>query len=257
MWTSVMLLSTALLPAAPTAEEIQKAEQDLQAQLKEWKAPNALRVGRISDEALERSFANRLFFTGLLPQFPVGIAPAPGSKIQVSNLFVVGKDGKVLHLTDAKGLEAFFKESLPAAKNEAALKDAARAWLALSPEFRQDGFFKFKLMDDSTKAEGKKATAQVVVMQGGNGSITATLTFDDAGKLAQVTEEAKIRPGPRPICQATKLLDPDPIVRKMAEQDLLCMGRAAHDYLMQQRAKAVPELQQAIDRMWQRILQQD
>ena len=74
---------------------------------------------------------------------------------------------------------------------------------------------------------------------------------------AQVNEEAKIRPGPRPICQATKLLDADQIVRRMAEQDLLYMGRAAHEYLMQQRAQAAPDLQQAIDRLWQRILAQD
>jgi hypothetical protein len=29
----------------------------------------------------------------------------------------------------------------------------------------------------------------------------------------------QLRAGPRPICQATKLLDRDPIVRRMAEQD--------------------------------------
>jgi hypothetical protein len=58
----------------------------------------------------------------------------------------------------------------------------------------------------------------------------------------------------RPICQATKLLDPDPIVRKMAEQDLLIMGAAARDYLLEQRAKAGPELQAAIDRIWERML---
>ena len=40
----------------------------------------------------------------------------------------------------------------------------------------------------------------------------------------------------------------------MAEQDLLIMGRAAKPYLDEQRAKASPALQQAIDRIWQRIL---
>ena len=52
-----------------------------------------------------------------------------------------------------------------------------------------------------------------------------------------------------------KLLDPDPIVRRMAEQDILVMGRAARDYLMDQRANAPPLLQDAIDRIWRRILQ--
>jgi hypothetical protein len=50
------------------------------------------------------------------------------------------------------------------------------------------------------------------------------------------------------------LLDRDPIVRRMAEQDLLVMGRAATLYMEQVRATARPKLQRAIDRVWQRIL---
>src|SRR6184192_2360441 len=62
-----------------------------------------------------------------------------------------------------------------------------------------------------------------------------------------------IRPGPRPICQATKLLDPDPLVRRICEQDLLIMGLSARDYLMEQRARATPELRAALDRLWEKI----
>ena len=58
----------------------------------------------------------------------------------------------------------------------------------------------------------------------------------------------------RPICQSTKLLDSDPIVRKMAEQDLLIMGKAAKPYLDEQRAKVSPPLRDAIDKIWQQIL---
>ena len=72
-----------------------------------------------------------------------------------------------------------------------------------------------------------EASGRAMVTQGGNGAIKATLTFDGEGKLIGFNEESQIRPGPRPICQATKLLDADPIVRKMAEQDLLYMGLAA------------------------------
>jgi hypothetical protein len=49
------------------------------------------------------------------------------------------------------------------------------------------------------------------------------------------------------------LLDPDPIVREMAEQALLYMGLSARDYIMEQRAKASPRLREAIDRLWRRI----
>ena len=95
----------------------------------------------------------------------------------------------------------------------------------------------------------------VVSQQGGNlGAIAASLAFDPAGKLAQASETATIKRGVRPICQATKLLDPDPIVRGMAEQDILVMGRAAKEYLHEQRAMAGLELRDVIDRIWQRIL---
>ena len=118
-----------------------------------------------------------------------------------------------------------------------------------------------EVIDATTKAEKEKggfvASGKMVVMQGGNGAIDAKLTFDPDGALTKVEEVSKIRAGPRPICQATKLLDSDPIVRRMAEQDLLIMGRAARAYLDEQRGKASPELRRAIDRIWQRILEQD
>jgi len=80
------------------------------------------------------------------------------------------------------------------------------------------------------------------------------MTLGTAGSLVNILEKSVLRPGIRPICQATKLLDRDPIVRRMAEQDLLFMGRAAKPYLDQVRAAARPKLQQAIDRIWRRIL---
>ena len=73
------------------------------------------------------------------------------------------------------------------------------------------------------------------------------ITLGAAGSLVQIYERSALRPGIRPICQATKLLDRDPIVRRMAEQDVLVMGRAAKPYLDQVRATARPKLQQAID----------
>ena len=77
------------------------------------------------------------------------------------------------------------------------------------------------------------------------------------GKLLQVSQTAKIKEGPRPICQATKLLDADPLVRRICERDLLFMGRPALDYLREQRDLAGPELRRAIDRVIARILRED
>jgi hypothetical protein len=82
------------------------------------------------------------------------------------------------------------------------------------------------------------------------------MTLGTAGSLVNVNERSALKPGVRPICQATKLLDRDPIVRRMAEQDLLVMGRAAKPYLDQVRATAPVKLQRAIDHIWQRILEE-
>jgi hypothetical protein len=102
---------------------------------------------------------------------------------------------------------------------------------------------------DATLVRGHAA-----VIAGGVGYVDMLMTLGPAGSLLQIYERSAIRPGVRPICQATKLLDRDPIVRRMAEQDILVMGRAAKPYLDQVRAKVSPKLQQAIDRIWQRIL---
>src|SRR5262249_51023607 len=148
-----------------------------------------------------------------------------------------------------------------AAKTDDQLKDAARAWVSLAQQFHQDGFYTFVLADEATKVSkskmGKLATAKVKVMKGGNGVIDARLFFTEAGKFTNVSQDDKVTPGPRPICQATKLLDKDPVVREMAEEALLLMGRAAKPYLDEQRAKARPELRRAIDRVWKRICDQE
>jgi len=175
--------------------------------------------------------------------------------MKASNVFAVG-GGKVEHLKDPKTLQTFFGQNGAKATSEEAAGNLAQGWLSLSQEFIQDGFFKFNIGKPEVKSEGGKVASvddTAVVMAGGNGEIKATLTFDAKGRLSRVTETHKIRPGPRPICQATKLLDPDSIVRRMAEQDLLYMGLAARDYLMEQRAAASPALRQAIDRLWDRI----
>jgi hypothetical protein len=175
--------------------------------------------------------------------------------LKASNVFAVNKEGKLEHLKDAKTMEAFFRKHHPAVKNEKDAKAVLAAWLTLTPEFHQDGFYKFDVLDKEFAVEGNlsKASGRAVVMQGGNGDLRAELAFDGDGTLARATEKAAIRPGPRPICQATKLLDADPVVRRIAEQDLLIMGLSARDYLMEQRDLARPELREAINRLWEQV----
>lgn len=188
-------------------------------------------------------------------QFPVA-RPTPKG-LSAANIFAV-KDDKVLHLRDTKMLESFFKDRGAPVKSEADARIATTSWLALTQEFHQDGFFRFEVLEKEYSIEnsGKVVRGRAVVMQGGTGEIAVTIHFE-GGKLAKVTESTKIQAGIRPICQATKLLHADPIVRRIVEQDLLVMGRSARDYLMEQRALADAPLRDAIDRIWRRILECD
>ncbi|HBI43084.1 MAG TPA: hypothetical protein DDY78_09550 [Planctomycetales bacterium] len=242
----------------PSDDDAAKAQKVVNDDLDRLKAAG-FTMQQVKDEAVGRAFPKVVFFGVFFRQFPVARLTPEGLKS--SNLYAVGSDGKPQLLMESKELQAFFKANLSPAKTEDAAKDAARAYVRLAEELHQDGFFKFALQDDSTKIEqgndGKTATARAVVMAGGNGELGATLTFDDAGKLIKTVEKVKIKEGPRPICQATKLLDADSIVRRMAERDLLIMGRPAKPYLDEQRAKAAPELQRAIDHIWQQIIEED
>jgi hypothetical protein len=255
----VVFLGWAAVAAAadrkpPAAEEIAKAVKVVQGD--EKLAGRGAAIAAIEDAAVGKVLPEYVFVSVMFRQFPVGRRPPEGLK--ASNVFAVDREGKVTKLTDTGELEKFFREHLAAAKEDEQLKEDARAWVRLAQQLRQDGFYKFELQDDATKVSpaggGKSVTATVVAMRGGSGTLGATLTFDEAGKLTKVAEENKLKPGPRPICQATKLLDADPLVRRMAEQDLLIVGPAARPYLDEQRAKASPELRRAIDRLWQRIV---
>jgi len=237
-------------------EDIEKAEKAVNAYVEKQKATNG-KTARVSDEVVEKALPGHAVFTLMFRQFPVARQLPEG--FQAANLLVVSGD-KVQLINSSKDLKKFFEEKSAKAGKEDDAKDAARAWLRLSQELLQDGFYAFKLEDDSTKAEGKDArtvTAKVSVTKGGNGTLEATLKFDKEGKLTAIDETAKIKPGPRPICQATKLLDKDPVVRAMAEQSLMCMGTLAKDYLDEQKAKASPELKKEIERVWKKIVESD
>jgi hypothetical protein len=257
---AVVLTLTALAAVAadkPSADDLKKAEQQVKDRLKEFKGPDA-EVKSVSDDPIGKALPGQQFFSVRYRLYPLAVRPPEGLKS--SNVFAVTPKGEVKVLTDAKGLEEYFRDHLGAAKDEDAAKGAALAWLRLVEEFSQDGYYQFKPVEEATKfsadGDGKRVTARSVVMKGGNGEINVELTFDAKGKLTKATANAALKPGARPKCHATKLLDPDPVVRAIVEQDLLIMGRAAKGYLDEQRAKASPELQKAIDRIWERILEQ-
>lgn len=207
-----------------------------------------------SAAAVKNVFPNYQMVIVRFRLFPVARIMPEG--LRASNVYAVDKDGKFELFKDIKTMEIFFRTHHKIAKTEKDAKAILGAWMVLTQEFHQDGMFKFEIQEKQFSVAqdvGLNARGRLIVMAGGNGDLIAELDYDVDGKLSKVVETAKIRPGPRPICQATKLLDADPIVRRMAEQDLLIMGLSAREYLMEQREKATPELRGAIDRLWRKI----
>jgi hypothetical protein len=255
---AALLLALAVLTSVQrmAAAADTKPEEVIQEKFPVLRNRGAPPIVPITDEAVTRVFPGQHFFVVGFRLYPVArAAPKP---LRNRNLFAVSKDDQVQHLTDTSGLEDVFRKSLSPVTDDDAATNAITAWLRLREEFQQDGFFKFAIPQDSLSVasanEGRKVSGKLVVTQGGKGEIHATLMFDKAGKLVSVKEKNTVKPGVRPVCQATKLLDPDPVVRRMAERDILVMGPDCKAYLDEARDKASPEMKHAIDRIWQRII---
>jgi hypothetical protein len=259
MWT-VIGVSLAVLAGPVLAQEkepvlpekAKKAVAAVKGDLDKRKAVGPLLVWK-DEKALAKLFPEYQFVAIRFRQYPIA-QPQPEDLGLPAGSVTAVKGDKIEYLKDAKALEKFFTDHQAKVKGEDDAKQALSAWLALTQEYRQDGFYRFDILPKEFAVEdsGQTIRGRAVVMQGGNGEIAVTLKFKD-GKLAKVDETAKIHEGVRPICQATKLLDSDPIIRKMAERDILIMGPAAGDYLMEQRRQAGPELRDAIDRIWRLI----
>jgi hypothetical protein len=210
----------------------------------------------LTDADLAKAFPKATFYLLRFRQYPVAFEVPEG--LSAGNVCVLQGE-EVTLVSDDKGLQAFFSKGLPAVMSDDDRRQAAKAWLRIAQELHNDGFYRFKPLADEkfTLAPRQASGVTHVDPQGGNkGQISAALTFDDKGKLAKGQSKAELSPGVRPICQSTKLLDADPIVRRMAQRDLVVMGSAALGYLLEQRAQASPDLQQAIDAVWDQIVAQ-
>src|SRR5215831_3938871 len=212
-------------------------------------------VRPITDDYVGRTFPGFSFFGVIFRQYPVAVLCPQTQDLKCSNIFFI-KNGTIDFASNIPDLKFFFAAELGPASSKEAATDAASTWLRFSEELKQDLFYSFSAPEISymPREDVTVVRGNVAVMAGGEGKIDLLMTLGTAGSLLNISEKSALRPGVRPICQATKLLDSDPIVRRMAEQDLLVMGRAAQPYLNQVRATAAPKLQQAIDRIWQRIL---
>lgn len=219
----------------------------------------------IKDSALCAYVQGATFHSVHYPEFP--IARRPPEPMVMRNVLMVDSKGGVMHFTSREGLrKAFLKLAQPI--DSGAVSEFALGWLKASTVFSQDGFFQFVFADKNVHSEKHQgvlvvtATAPVVEKGGDTGSLVAVLSFaptktEGVYRLNSIVEKDTIKPGIRPICQSTLLLDKNPIVRKMAERDLLVMGESALPYMAEQYSKASPKLKKEIERVRQRILRGD
>ena len=212
-------------------------------------------VRPITEDYVGRTFPNFSFFGVIFRQYPVAVLCPQVQDLKCSNVFFV-HDGQVDFVATIPNLKFFFATQLGPVPSQDGAIDAASTWLRFSEELTQDLFYAFSAPDISYMPQNDvtQVRGHAAVIAGGEGQIDMLMRLGFAGSFVNLYEKSALRPGVRPICQATKLLDRDPIVRRMAEQDVLVMGHAAKAYLDQVRATARPKLQQAIDRIWQRIL---
>ena len=256
-YSPVILLYAGFLGQAGETKKddaLTKAKDAVVKQVQDLKGQN-FKAEVVDEKYLRTMFPKHVFVAVHFPLWPV--ARIPPEPLKSQNVFAVSRDGKVTHLADGKNLEEFFKTTLGAQLDQ---DKTVRSYLRLRMEYIQDGFYKFKY-PDKTKVVGPgssltlvEGVVEVVPEAGNKGDFKAVIRFERADKFSAVTkEENRVVRGMRPRCQATLLLHPDPLVREIAEQDLLVLGRLAGEYLLEQRAKANPDLRRQIDRIWKQI----
>ncbi len=234
-------------PAAPRREESRRTLQTHLAKY-DFAAPGELLD--LKFKPLGRSYPSCDFFVLRFRRYPV--EDVPPKPLKTSNVFAVcGKS--VTLISDEQQLEKFFKANPPKINGEPSLADATKSWLYVMRELQKDGFYQFQRPVVSVKSNVSEGVVEVIGKRGDQGKLTVQMKLV-GGKLNVVRSSADIQQGIRPRCQATRLLDKDPVVREIMRRDILVMGRACKAYLDEVRADASPELREAIDDAWQQIV---
>lgn len=235
---------------------VKKAETTVGDYLTKIGGNRGVQIQWIDNAAVRKVFPQATFFAVRYRQFPVGFAPPEG--LSSSNVFAVSSKDKVTTLTTEEQLKKYYlsQVSMPKLGVDQQAKLAVISWLALTQELVQDGFYKFEILTEGIQVGKRNGKGRLIVARGGNGEISVNVGLDVKGKPVSIGQQTKVIAGPRPRCQATKLLDADPIVRYMAETELRFMGQPARTYLLEQRAKANSQLRREIDRMLKEITTQ-
>jgi hypothetical protein len=206
--TLALVLALSVLLAAQAAQEgpdrgesagRDRSRAALDAWLGRIPGSGAGRVAPVENEAVRRVFPAEWFYSVHFMRYPRAVIPP--NPLKLDNVLGVSPDGSVKHLQNRDALTSYLREKLPPVRDAAEARNALLATLRLCEEFFQDGHYVFTVPDDSLsvapQGDGRVAAGKAVVTKGGNGEITARLTFNASGKVDDIVLGGRVRPDVR------------------------------------------------------------
>jgi len=232
----------------------------------------------LSTPELRQVFPAFQFYTLHFRQHPIANLIPLGHPLLKAhwNLVVVNADKQVSVITDDTGLKHFFLKEvkLPAAGGDrdlAEVKPVLLAWVELAEAIIQDDFLHDVMEMKRAEVQRSKFDSEVsgsdheqfftcrVPAQERDplgGHYEVFMNISRHGRISSIESRSTLRnEGPRPVCQALRLLDADPAVRRWAEHQILQMGRWGLPYLEDTLRYRVTEgpLRVAIERVYRRL----
>ncbi len=235
-------------------QQVDPERETLQAYLSKYDNADLATLSRVKCDELSALLPKSSFFSLWFPQYPVAVEPS--APLKPTNVFVVTGE-EVAHLRSAADIGKHLQDCLGPVRDEATVRQAAVALLILFQELKQDGFFEFARPKITLESNGEGMNAlgevEVVEKRGDKGRLTVRISCAD-GRIDTVKLNGQLSPGIRPRCQATRLLDPDPVIREIMRRDLIVMGSRAEHYLVAQWRKAGPRLKKELEKIWRQIV---
>src|SRR6267378_857370 len=185
---ALMFATSCLLPGQPRKRiSDEKGREAITRFLAKTQGPQGGQVLSIDDDPVVKAFSFQRFYTLNFRRYPV--APALPESLTYNNLLVLYANENVELIRDTNALEAFFRSQLLPVAGETQARNVVKAWLRLTQEFHQDGFFQFSNPDGGIlvlhESGGIRASGKEDVESdyGNSGGISVSLSFDSAGKL--------------------------------------------------------------------------
>ena len=143
---ALMFVTSCLLPGQPRKRiSDEKGREAISRFLAKTQGPQGGQVLSIDDHPVVKAFSFQRFYTLQFRRYPV--APALPESLTYNNLLVLYANENVELIRDTNALEAFFRSQLLPVAGEAQARNVVKAWLRLTQEFHQDGFFQFSISD--------------------------------------------------------------------------------------------------------------